>query len=104
MSVDEYECSRPIECKRSRDDLKMDSSDRVTMLESEWETSLYEIMRASLESSSVRESRLKTRRRPKSAERVAELVESARHSLKKVSLKTKIKRRSALMNHHRETY
>ncbi len=102
MSVDDYENSRPVECKRSRDDLKMDSSDRVNLLESEWETSLYEIMRASLESSSVRERRNKTRRRPKSAERVAEMVESAKHSLKKVSLKT-IKRRSTLINQDHET-
>ncbi len=67
--------------------MRIKSSDRVAMLENEWEADRSDIMRADDKSSVARERRIKTIIKARSAERVEEIMESARHKFKKVSLK-----------------
>eukprot|EP00553_Chaetoceros_curvisetus_P015654 CAMPEP_0204647738 /NCGR_PEP_ID=MMETSP0718-20130828/6667_1 /ASSEMBLY_ACC=CAM_ASM_000674 /TAXON_ID=230516 /ORGANISM="Chaetoceros curvisetus" /LENGTH=295 /DNA_ID=CAMNT_0051670389 /DNA_START=3 /DNA_END=890 /DNA_ORIENTATION=- len=87
IPIDEYERCRQSEYKRIGDELRIKSSDRVAMLENEWEVDRSDIMRADDKSSVARERRIKTIIKARSAKRVEEIMESARHKFKKVSLK-----------------
>jgi len=78
--VDEYEQSRQNENKVK----KLDTSTRIELLNSECETSFSEIFRASQQSALIRQQRIQTMKKSKSSERVEEMVESARNSLKRV--------------------
>ncbi len=87
VSVDEYEQTRQNEKKVK----KLDTCTRIELLNTECETSLSEILRASQASALIRQQRIRTMRKSKSSERVEEMVESARKSLKRVlSSKSKI--------------
>jgi hypothetical protein len=85
-SVDDYEHVRNTKCKRSREKLRIDAKGRIDILD-KCGSSFSEIMRAASESSLIREQRIKTITRPKSADQLEEFMESTRKKLKKVFLK-----------------
>ncbi len=83
MPIDEYERGRPLG-RRCRDKLKIEASDRVDMLQNEWQTSLSEIMSACFESSLVRKHRIKAIRTKRPTEVFEDVIKSAKKSLKRV--------------------
>eukprot|EP01083_Nonionella_stella_P082377 227373_1 len=94
-TVDEYENVRTTKRKRNSQEeyLPLNVMERVELLSGECGNTYTDIIRATCESSWTQQQRIQTSQRHRSADQLEEFVESARKSLKNVSLKKTFRRK-----------